>query len=138
MNPTHQHQILFITDRIAKKEVAIQYCPTKQMVADYFTKPLQGALFYKFRDQILGLAPMEAIHVGQRSVLESNPASTGIRQSLNKGSPRSKTTGAIKDPQNDVRKRLKVVHSQRTWAEVARSNMRPAKSAIRMKRLALQ
>jgi hypothetical protein len=45
----------FITDRIAKKEVGIQYCPTKQMVAVYFTKPLQGALFYKFRDQILGL-----------------------------------------------------------------------------------
>jgi hypothetical protein len=41
----------FITDRITKKEVPIQYCPTKQMVADYFTKPLQGALFYNFRDQ---------------------------------------------------------------------------------------
>jgi hypothetical protein len=38
----------FITDRIAQKEVAIQYCPTKAMVADYFTKPLQGELFYKF------------------------------------------------------------------------------------------
>jgi hypothetical protein len=34
----------FITNQIAKKEVAIQYCPTKQMVADYFTKPVQGAL----------------------------------------------------------------------------------------------
>jgi hypothetical protein len=27
----------FITGRIARKEVAIQYCPTKEMVADYFT-----------------------------------------------------------------------------------------------------
>jgi hypothetical protein len=60
----------FITERIAKKEVAIQYCPTKQMVADYFTKPLQGALFYKFRDQILGLVPMETIHGAHRSVLD--------------------------------------------------------------------
>jgi hypothetical protein len=29
----------FITDRIARKEIAVQYCPTKEMVADYFTKP---------------------------------------------------------------------------------------------------
>jgi hypothetical protein len=56
----------FIKNRIAKKQVAIQYCPTKQMVVDYFTKPLQGALFYKFRDQILGLAPMETIHGDQK------------------------------------------------------------------------
>jgi hypothetical protein len=62
----------FISDQIAKKEVAIQYCPTKQMVADYFTEPLHGALFYKFCDQILGLAPMEAIHGDQRNASESN------------------------------------------------------------------
>ena len=30
-------QYLFITDRIARNEDAIQYCPTKKMVADYFT-----------------------------------------------------------------------------------------------------
>jgi hypothetical protein len=39
-------QYFFITNLIARKEVAIEYCPTKQMVADYFTKPLQGELFY--------------------------------------------------------------------------------------------
>jgi hypothetical protein len=127
----------FITDRIAKKEVAVQYCPTKQMVADYFTKPLQGALFYKFRDQILGLAPMESIHVVQRSVLESNLPSTGDKKSPKRGSPRQ-ATGIINGPKDDARKRLKVAPSQRTWAEVARSNIRPAKSVIRMKRLALQ
>ena len=65
----------FITDRIARNEVAIQYCPTKKMVADYFTKPLQGALFYKFRDQIMGVVEMEPIQgtdpINHRSVLES-------------------------------------------------------------------
>ena len=60
----------FITNRIARKEVAIQYCPTKQMVADYFTKPLQGALFYKFRDQIMGVVPMDTITGDHRSVLD--------------------------------------------------------------------
>jgi hypothetical protein len=60
----------FITDRIARKEGAVQYCPTKEMVADYFTKPLQGVLFYKFRDQMLGLVPVETITGDQRSVLD--------------------------------------------------------------------
>jgi hypothetical protein len=33
----------FIADRIApRKEITVQYCPTKEMVADYFTKPLTG------------------------------------------------------------------------------------------------
>jgi hypothetical protein len=62
----------FITDWITKKEVAIQYCPTKQMVADCFTKALQGALFYKFRDQILGVVPMDTINGDQRSVLDAD------------------------------------------------------------------
>jgi heme oxygenase len=31
------------------------YCPTVEMIADFFTKPLQGAQFYKFRDAILGI-----------------------------------------------------------------------------------
>jgi hypothetical protein len=63
-------QYFFITDRIARKEIAIQYCPTKEMVADYFTKPLQGDLFYKFRDQIMGVVPMATIIGDHRSVLD--------------------------------------------------------------------
>jgi hypothetical protein len=60
----------FISDRIARKEVVIQYYPTKEMVADYFTKPLQGELFYKFRDQIMGVVPMDTITGDHRSVLD--------------------------------------------------------------------
>ena len=61
----------FITDRIARNEVVIQYCLTKKMVADYFTKPLQGVLFYKFRDQIMGVVEME-------SILGIEPITTGV------------------------------------------------------------
>jgi hypothetical protein len=45
----------FITDHIRKKELSVSYCPTQLMVADYFTKPLQGALFIKFRAIIMNL-----------------------------------------------------------------------------------
>jgi hypothetical protein len=61
----------FIADRIARKEVAIQHCPTKEMVADRFTKPLQGELFYKFRDQTMAVVPVDTIIGDQhRSVLD--------------------------------------------------------------------
>ena len=44
----------FVTDRIAKNKVSIEWCPTGDMVADYMTKPLQGKKFIKFRNAILG------------------------------------------------------------------------------------
>ena len=45
----------FITDRIAKKELSIEFCPTDEMIADFFTKPLQGKKFKKFRKIVMGL-----------------------------------------------------------------------------------
>ena len=50
----------FITDRIKSGEVSVQYCNTKEMVADYFTKPLQGQLFYKLRAYILNISDDES------------------------------------------------------------------------------
>ena len=32
----------------------LKYCPTHLMLADFFTKPLTGKLFHKFRDVIMG------------------------------------------------------------------------------------
>jgi hypothetical protein len=44
----------FVTDQVEKKNVRVEYCPTDRMVADFFTKPLQGSKFRCFRDLILG------------------------------------------------------------------------------------
>ena len=44
----------FIADRVKSKEIRIEYCPTGIMIADYFTKPLQGVLFRKLRGMIMG------------------------------------------------------------------------------------
>jgi hypothetical protein len=45
----------FVTDRISANELNVEYCPTLEMLGDYFTKPLQGSLFRKFRNTILGI-----------------------------------------------------------------------------------
>ena len=39
-----------ITDTIRRGQTRVEYCPTEHMVADFFTKPLQGASFTKFRN----------------------------------------------------------------------------------------
>ena len=44
----------WLTDRIAQGEVKLQHCPTKDMVADILTKPLQGEQFFRLRAKLLG------------------------------------------------------------------------------------
>jgi hypothetical protein len=46
----------FVKDRIESKEIKIVHTGTEDMIADFFTKPLQGALFVKHRKTLLNLA----------------------------------------------------------------------------------
>ena len=68
----------FITDRISKGEVRVEWCPTKDMVADFMTKPLQGSVFRKFRDLIMGALSMEEA----ASILTRDPVKETDRESL--------------------------------------------------------
>ena len=68
----------FITDRISKGEVRVEWCPTGDMVADFMTKPLQGSTFKKFRDLIMGALPMREVS----KVLTRDPAMEANRESL--------------------------------------------------------
>jgi hypothetical protein len=49
---------LFIKDRIENGEIELIYTPTDEMVADILTKPLQGSLFYKLRDWLMGVVEL--------------------------------------------------------------------------------
>jgi len=40
----------------------IEHCPTGEMTGDFFTKPLQGAAFRKFRHRILYLSEQDLKH----------------------------------------------------------------------------
>ena len=61
----------FITDRIQAGDLRVEYCPTDDMIADFFMKPLQGGKFVRFRDQILNVQSEPDITTisAQRSVL---------------------------------------------------------------------
>ena len=47
----------FIKDVCKRENISIEHCRTDIMIADFFTKPLQGKLFRKMRDGIMGLGP---------------------------------------------------------------------------------
>jgi hypothetical protein len=59
----------FVTDRIKAGEVSVTYCPTDDMIADYFTKALQGTKFRDFRNFIMNVDPSTDSVVDRRSVL---------------------------------------------------------------------
>ena len=42
----------FVTDVIKKGLLKVMYCPTGDMIADFFTKPIQGGDFKKFRNLV--------------------------------------------------------------------------------------
>ncbi len=50
----------FLTDQIQKGNLLVEYCPTGEMIADYFSKPLQGKLFQKIRKSVMGHLMLES------------------------------------------------------------------------------
>ena len=62
--------IFFIKDRIKTENIKIEHCRTDIMVADFFTKPLQGSLFRKFRDVILGLTPPSSLNIHEPTTVQ--------------------------------------------------------------------
>jgi hypothetical protein len=55
----------FITDHSKRNNIHITHCPTDVMLADFFTKPLQGALFRKFRSVLLGEHHTHSLRLGE-------------------------------------------------------------------------
>ena len=51
----------FVKDRVDKGELNIIYCPTMEMLADFYTKPLQGQLYNKFRKVLMGWADIDTL-----------------------------------------------------------------------------
>ena len=61
-NYRHVHiRYFFVKDRVDKDEVTVKYCPTHLMLADFFTKPLTGKLFHRFRDVIMGYKDIDSL-----------------------------------------------------------------------------
>jgi len=60
----------------------VAFCPTQNMLADFFTKPLQGILYTQMHKKILNL-PCDTISAAHRSVLEIRKSVANINAKKN-------------------------------------------------------
>ena len=51
----HMHiRYFYVTKQVHNKAIHITHCPTEEMVANFFSKPMQGSLFTKMRNYVMG------------------------------------------------------------------------------------
>jgi hypothetical protein len=66
----HIHQRYFyVKEKVDNGDIRVEHCPTEQMMADFFTKPLRGSLFRKLRDHNMNIDANSKYHSNHRSVL---------------------------------------------------------------------
>ena len=53
----------WVKDMLKKENIEVVYCPTDSMVAEFFTKPLQGAIFKKLCNIVMGRAPISSLKI---------------------------------------------------------------------------
>ena len=71
----------YVSDHIRNKTLSLKHCPTEEMLADYFTKPLQGALFTRLRNHIMGAEFANGDSQTHRSVLDDDDHDTQMEAS---------------------------------------------------------
>ena len=108
------NRYFWIKDRLESERIKVEYCPTSKMIADFFTKPLQGALFTKLRDVVLGYKHIESLQNDDEHIVEERvrneikTENTTMKESIND----SKDSDYVTD-QKDV-----------TWVEVVKNKTR--------------
>ena len=110
----------FITDRVEKGDVSLIWCPTGDMIGDYMTKPLQGALFRKFRDQIMGVVPARDPGEGQPGLQKSELEARKVRPSKGKATKKKSLV-----PPNDRRHHRSVLGVVEKRAQGGRAKTDP-------------
>ncbi len=99
--PNSRHidiRYFFIQDRIGLANIDVQYCPTEQMLADFFTKPLQGNLFRKFREVILGHKHIDSLKMTPTIPSQERVEKDIIQESMRNGIDGRKTDGTTSGP----------------------------------------
>jgi len=90
-------RFFFMKDRVLTKGIDIKYCPTEQMLADFFTKPLQKALFMLFKCVVMGLDHIKSLwqpesNLNAEHVAKNTDLTQNNRKSQAANRPKPKVT----------------------------------------------
>jgi hypothetical protein len=115
----------WLKDRVRSGEIRIRHCPTHQMLADFFTKPLQGYLFHRFKAVVLGHQHTDSLqsiiaHSLEERVGEEEEQSNSDNDNYLEELAESELD--VSEPELEVRKKVKF--SSATYAEVVKGHKR--------------
>ena len=86
----------WVTDRVKNGNIEVVHCPTRQMIADYFSKALQGELFHLFRNVIMGWAHISTVFKAYVSPRERVENRDKIDKSVGDASTKTAETASAK------------------------------------------
>jgi len=72
----------FAKDRVDTEGIDIVYCPTEQMLADFFTKPLRGSLFRRLKAVLIGHAHISTLLETSSATVQERVGSEDFGQSI--------------------------------------------------------
>jgi hypothetical protein len=115
----------FIKDVLKRENITLEHCPTEDMIADFYTKPLQGSLFRKMRNYIMGISDSlneERVENSEdnlnRSLVELGNE-MGLKEDLGKNVPRTDTA----DDENVNLDVCEITHKPKiTYADIVKGS----------------
>jgi hypothetical protein len=128
--PNSRHidiRYFWIKDRLGLEDMTVVYCPTEQMLADFFTKPLQGGLFRRLKAVVMGHKHIDTLKeipsVAPQERVEDNVDSEKENMDLEKSEDATngrKTDGHLK---NTVPSEPSIKKAKRSYAEIVKKRV---------------
>jgi len=118
---------MWYKDRLESEKIRVEYCPTESMLADFFTKPLQGKLFRKLRAVVMGYEHIDTLYestedapaqerVGKDVSGEDFNSPDGITSDNGKGNKSNTSSGESDKVDTSVKSKVM------SWADVVKKN----------------
>ena len=115
----------FVADIQETKQITMEYCPTDEMIGDFFTKPLQGAKFRRFRNIIMNITEDEhgTVDIDELMKIHYDKMEAKNRHSHTESKDEQCSEQSTENSQECVGRKIQDRKEMASYAEVVRSNL---------------